>query len=67
MARYRDKARITFYHSNKGIDMGTVTYRRENYCKFSKVHDKLLGHLEDGVSAKLTAKDLNISLPTYYK
>jgi hypothetical protein len=41
--------------------------RRENYCKFNKVHEKLLEYLEDGVSAKMTAKDLNISLPTYYK
>jgi hypothetical protein len=41
--------------------------RRENYCKFNKVHEKLITYLEDGVSAKMTAKDLNISLPTYYK
>jgi hypothetical protein len=41
--------------------------RRENYCKFNKVHEKLITYLEDGVSAKMTAKDLNISLPTYWK
>jgi hypothetical protein len=47
--------------------METLTYRRENYCKFNQVHDKFVEYLEDGISAKLTAKDLNISLPTYYK
>jgi hypothetical protein len=41
--------------------------RRENYCKFNDVSEKLLEYLEDGVSAKITAKDLNISLPTYFK
>jgi hypothetical protein len=41
--------------------------RRENYCKYGMVHKKLLEYLEDGVSAKFTAKELHISLPTYYK
>jgi hypothetical protein len=41
--------------------------RRENYCKYNKVHEKLLEYLEGSVSAKITVKDLNISLPTYYK
>jgi hypothetical protein len=47
--------------------MDTPMYRRENYCKFNRVHKKLIDYLEDGVSAKLTAKDLDISIATYYK
>jgi hypothetical protein len=41
--------------------------RKENYCKYSQVQNQLLKYLEDGVSAKLTAKLLHISLPTFYK
>jgi DNA invertase Pin-like site-specific DNA recombinase len=47
--------------------MTTTIVKRENYCKYAFVHDRLLQYLEKGTSARWTASALRISLPTYYK
>jgi hypothetical protein len=41
--------------------------RKDNYRKYTYVRNKLIEFLEDGVSAKITTKELRISLPTFYK
>lgn len=40
---------------------------RAHYRKYFQVQERLIEHLEAGLSAKESAKELGISLPTFYK
>lgn len=47
--------------------MEALKFRKDNYCKYNRVRDDLIRYLELQKSAKDSAKELGISLQTYYK
>lgn len=47
--------------------MDTQYFRKENYCKYGNIAQRLIRDLEAGKSAKESAQALGISLQTYYK